>query len=46
LEGYLYRGIGRTYVSLPGRAGGLPVLIKINRIIYVTNEKQLMMQST
>ena len=27
VKGYLYRGIGRTYVSLPGRAGGLPVLI-------------------
>ena len=27
IKGYLYRGIGRTYVSLPGRAGGLPVLI-------------------
>lgn len=27
-KGYLYRGIGRTYVSIPDRAGGLPVLIK------------------
>ncbi len=28
IKGYLYRGIGRTYVSLPGRAGVLPVLIR------------------
>jgi len=37
LEGYLYRGIGRTYVSLPGRAGGLPLLIKnVLRIISIS----------
>jgi hypothetical protein len=34
IKGYLYRGIGRTYVSLPGRAGGLPVLISCSCTTY------------
>ena len=32
IRGYLYRGIGRTYVSLPGKAGGLPKLITVKRL--------------